>query len=93
MDNYFRSTPSLGLHEDPLDQRAKIKVGDIVMFDCNNNNNSLDHVQIVSQVLHVNGKIVIKMVGHNTDSDYRDLDTTITVDHAGAGGHFWSFSA
>jgi hypothetical protein len=92
MDNYFRSTPSLGLHEDPLDQRAKIKVGDIVMFDCNNNN-SLDHVQIVSQVLHVNGKIVIKMVGHNTDSDYRDLDTTITVDHAGAGGHFWSFSA
>ena len=92
MDSYFSSTPSLGLHEYPLDQRDKIKVGDIVMFDWNNNN-SLDHVQIVSQVLHVNGKIVIKMVGHNTDSDYRDLDTAITVDHPGAGGHFWSFSS
>ena len=54
MDNYFRATPSLGLHEYPLDQRAKIQVGDIVMFDWNNNN---------------------------------------SLDHAGAGGHFWSFSA
>ena len=92
MDAYFRATPSLGLHEYPLSQRDKIKVGDIVMFDWNNNN-SLDHVQIVSQVLHQNGKVVIKMVGHNTDSDYRDLDTAITVDHPGAGGHFWSFSS
>lgn len=91
MDSYFSETPSLGLHEYPLSDRAKIKVGDIVMFDWNNNN-SLDHVQIVSQVIHTGSKIVIKMVGHNTDSDYRDLDTAITVDHPGAGGHFWSFS-
>ena len=92
MDDYFRSTRSLGLHEYPLAQRKKITVGDIVMFDWNNND-SLDHVQIVSQVLHVDGKVVIKMAGHNTDSDYRDLDTAITVEHPGAGGHFWSFSA
>jgi hypothetical protein len=32
------------------------------------------------------------MAGHNEDTDYRDLDTTITVDHPGATGHFWSFS-
>ena len=92
MDNYFSSTPSLGLHEYPLDERDKIEVGDIVMFDWNDND-SLDHVQIVSQVIHVDGRIEIKMVGHNTDSDYRDLDTAITVDHPGAVGHFWSFSA
>ncbi|NEN05626.1 CHAP domain-containing protein [Diaminobutyricibacter tongyongensis] len=92
MDNYFSSTPSLGLHEYPFDDRDKIKVGDIVMFDWNDND-SLDHVQIVSQVIHQNGKILIKMVGHNTDSDYRDLDTAITVDHPGAVGHFWSFTA
>ena len=92
MDTYFSSTPSLGLHEYPLDERAKIKVGDIVMFDWNDND-SLDHVQIVSQVLRANGTIVVRMVGHNTDSDYRDLDTVITVDHPGAVGHFWSFSA
>jgi hypothetical protein len=61
------------------------------MFDWNSND-SLDHVQIVSAVQNVNGKISIKMVGHNEDSDYRDLDEAITVDHPGGGGHFWSFS-
>ncbi|MFF1876873.1 amidase domain-containing protein [Leifsonia sp. NPDC058230] len=92
MDNYFRSNAgALGLTEYPLDQRDKIKVGDIVMFDWNDNN-SLDHVQIVSGVQNVGGKISIKMAGHNTDSDYRDLDETITVDHPGAIGHFWSLS-
>jgi len=92
MDSYFRANATqLGLTEHPLDQRADIKVGDIVMFDWNNND-SLDHVQIVSGVKTVNGQIKILMAGHNTDSDYRDLDQAITVDHPGAGGHFWSLS-
>ncbi len=92
MDDYFRQNATkLGLTEYPLDQRDKIKVGDIVMFDWNNND-SLDHVQIVSAVSTVNGKITIEMAGHNTDTDYRDLDHTITVDHPGATGHFWSLS-
>ncbi|GAA1447952.1 amidase domain-containing protein [Leifsonia poae] len=91
MDAYFRAHPELGLTEYPLDQRDKIKVGDIVMFDWNDND-SLDHVQIVSAVEKVGGQIKIKMVGHNEDSDYRDLDETITTDHPGAIGHFWSFS-
>jgi hypothetical protein len=90
MDTYFSEHPELGLTEYPLDQRDKIEVGDIVMFDWNDND-SLDHVQIVSAVQKVNGKTEIKMVGHNEDSDYRDLDETITVDHPGAVGHFWSF--
>ncbi|MFE4468539.1 amidase domain-containing protein [Leifsonia sp. NPDC056824] len=92
MDDYFRQNATqLGLTRYSLDQRDKIKVGDIVMFDWNNNN-SLDHVQIVSAVSTVNGKVTIQMAGHNTDTDYRDLDHTITVDHPGATGHFWSLS-
>jgi hypothetical protein len=92
MDEYFRENATqLGLTEYSFDQRDKIKVGDIVMFDWNDND-SLDHVQIVSAVQNVNGQIKIKMVGHNEDSDYRDLDQAITVDHPGAVGHFWSLS-
>lgn len=92
MDQYFRENAAkLGLTEYSFDQRDKIKVGDIVMFDWNDND-SLDHVQIVSAVQNVNGQIKIKMVGHNEDSDYRDLDEAITVDHPGAIGHFWSLS-
>jgi hypothetical protein len=92
MDEYFRENAAkLGLTEYSFDQRDKIKVGDIVMFDWNDND-SLDHVQIVSAVQNVNGQIKIKMVGHNEDSDYRDLDQAITVDHPGAVGHFWSLS-
>jgi hypothetical protein len=92
MDAYFRAhAAELGLTEYSFDQRDKIKVGDIVMFDWNDND-SLDHVQIVSAVENVNGQIKIKMVGHNEDSDYRDLDEAITVDHPGGIGHFWSLS-
>ncbi|RDV43659.1 hypothetical protein DOE76_17145 [Leifsonia sp. ku-ls] len=92
MDQYFRENAAqLGLTEYSFDQRDKIKVGDIVMFDWNDND-SLDHVQIVSAVQNVNGQIKIKMVGHNEDSDYRDLDEAITVDHPGGVGHFWSLS-
>ncbi len=92
MDDYFRANAAtLGLTEYSFDQRDKIKVGDIVMFDWNDND-SLDHVQVVSAVEHVDGKILIKMVGHNEDTDYRDFDHTITVEHPGAVGHFWSLS-
>lgn len=92
MDAYFQqNAAALGLTEYSFDQRDKIKVGDIVMFDWNDND-SLDHVQIVSAIENDNGQIKIKMVGHNEDTDYRDLDTAITVDHPGAIGHFWSLS-
>jgi len=92
MDAYFSAhAAELGLTKYSFDQRDKIKVGDIVMFDWNDND-SLDHVQIVSAVNNVNGKITIEMAGHNTDTDYRDLDHTITVEHPGATGHFWSLS-
>ena len=92
MDDYFRENASeLGLTEYSFDQRDKIKVGDVVMFDWNDND-SLDHVQIVSGIQNVGGHIKIQMAGHNEDSDYRDLDEAITVDHPGGIGHFWSLS-
>jgi hypothetical protein len=92
MDDYLRANAvQLGITQYPLDQRDKIKVGDIVMFDWNNNN-SLDHVMIVSAIVKTGTTIKIKMVGHNVDTDYRDLDRVITVDEPGAVGHFWALS-
>lgn len=89
-DNWLRANKdALGVTELTIEQRDQVKVGDIVMFDWNLNN-SLDHTQIVSDVQVVDGKTIIKMVGHNTDSDWRDLDKTITVDHPGGYVFFWS---
>jgi hypothetical protein len=89
MDNYFRSDAKrLGLTEYPLNKRKKIAVGDIVMFDWNNND-SLDHVEIVSKVETVDGHIRVKMAGHNKDTKYRDLDTVMTKEYPDGVGHFW----
>jgi len=89
MDNYFRTNAkTLGLTELPLDKRAKITIGDIVMFDWNDND-SLDHVEIVSKVETVDGHIRIKMAGHNKDTKYRDLDTVMTKEYPDGVGHFW----
>jgi hypothetical protein len=89
MDNYFRSDAKrLGLTEYPLNKRKKIAVGDMVMFDWNNND-SLDHVEIVSKVETVDGHIRVKMAGHNKDTKYRDLDTVMTKEYPDGVGHFW----
>ncbi len=74
-----------------FDERSQVKVGDLVVFDWNDND-FLDHIQVVSAVTTVDGVTSIKMVGHNLDTNYRDLDETITVDHPGATGHFWSIA-
>lgn len=89
-DEWLRdNADELGITELPFEKRDQVKVGDIVMFDWNHND-MLDHTQIVSEVSVVDGKSIIKMAGHNLDSDFRDLDTTITVDHPGATAYFWS---
>jgi hypothetical protein len=92
MDQYFQATPSLGLTRLSLDQRDQVKVGDVAMFDWNQNNIP-DHVMIVSQVTTEGDKTIIKAVGHNKDFDYRDLDETITVEHPGGNAWFWSVPA
>jgi hypothetical protein len=89
-DNWLRANQdALGVKELTIEQRDQVKVGDILMFDWNHNN-SLDHTQIVSDVQVVNGETIIKMAGHNTDSNWRDLDKTISVDHPGGAVYFWS---
>lgn len=88
-DEWLRSHPEYGATQLSFDQRDQVKVGDLVVFDWDNND-SLDHIQVVSSVTVVDGVTKIGMVGHNLDSDYRDLDTTITVEHPGATGWFWS---
>jgi len=88
-ENWLTATPELGATQLSFDERDQVKIGDLVVFDWNDND-YLDHIQVVSSVETVDGEIVITMVGHNLDTDYRDLDETITVDHPGATGHFWS---
>lgn len=90
-ESWLTANPQLGATELSFDERSLVKVGDLVVFDWNDND-FLDHIQVVSAVTTVDGVTSIKMVGHNLDTNYRDLDETITVDHPGATGHFWSIS-
>jgi len=87
-ENYLLANPQAGFTRLTVDQRDQAEVGDIVVFDWNSND-SADHIQIVSDIRVVDGKQQILMVGHNLDSNWRDFDTTITVDHPGALAWFW----
>ena len=87
-ENYLLASPQLGFTRLTADQRDQAEVGDIVVFDWNDND-SADHIQIISDIRVVDGKQQILMVGHNLDSNWRDFDTTITVDHPGALAWFW----
>ncbi|MDQ0744331.1 plastocyanin [Clavibacter sp. B3I6] len=80
---------ALGITRLELADRDRLKVGDIVIFDWNRNASG-DHTQIISAIEPKDGGNVVKMVGHNLDNDYRDLDETITTEHPGAEVHFWS---
>jgi hypothetical protein len=91
-DTWLRNNPQYGAVQLNFDQRDQVKIGDLVVFDWNVNN-SLDHIQVVSAIDEVDGRLEIKMVGHNKDTDFRDLDDTVSVDHPGASGYFWSLPA
>lgn len=84
--------PSLGFTRLTSDQRSQLQVGDLAYFDWNHNGVP-DHVMIVSAVSTVAGTTTVKLVGHNLDYDYRDLDTTITKDHPGADVWFYKLPA
>lgn len=89
MDDYFAANAKqLGLVRLNSDQRDKVALGDIGIFDWSGTG-SRDHVQIVTAIEHVDGKIEIKFASHNDDYAFRDLDNTITVQHPGAAMHFW----
>lgn len=89
MDEYFaQNAAQLGLQELSFDQRDKVALGDVAIFDWDNDG-SPDHTQIVTAIKKVNGVIKIEMASHNDDGPYRDLDELITQQHPGATGHFW----
>lgn len=70
-------------------QRDQVKVGDIAQFDWDNSGDR-DHTGIVTKVERVGDTISIFFAGHTLDSDYRSVDTAITVDHPGGTAYYWS---
>ncbi|TFD24704.1 amidase domain-containing protein [Cryobacterium sp. TMS1-13-1] len=70
-------------------QRDQVKVGDIVQFDWDNSGDR-DHTGIVTRVEKVGDTIEISFAGHTLDSDFRSVDTAITVDHPGGTAYYWS---
>jgi hypothetical protein len=88
-----RNQERIGWTRYEADQRDQVKIGDLVMMDWNPPTD-LNHIQVVSDIIHdADGTISIKMVGHNIDTDYRDLDETMTVDHPGMSAYFVSLPA
>ncbi|SEB45165.1 IPT/TIG domain-containing protein [Paramicrobacterium humi] len=88
MDNWLKSNPEVTRLSD--DQRSDVKVGDIAIFDWTGTGRR-DHVMIVSDVVPAaDGSVDIKLIGHNIDYDYRDLDETLTEEHPG--GQVWFYS-
>lgn len=89
MDDYFAANAkTLGLERLSSDQRDKVALGDIGIFDWDGDGDR-DHVQVVTAITHVDGKIKVEFASHNDDYDYRDLDNTLTVQHPGGAMHFW----
>ncbi|TFB88660.1 amidase domain-containing protein [Cryobacterium luteum] len=85
--NYIASTGKATALTDQ--QRDQVKVGDIAQFDWDNTGDR-DHTGIVTKVEKVGDTIAISFAGHTLDSDYRSVDTAITVDHPGATAYYWS---
>ncbi|WP_158251571.1 amidase domain-containing protein [Cryobacterium sp. M91] len=85
--NYIAQTGKAAALTDQ--QRDQVKVGDIVQFDWDNSGDR-DHTAIVTRVEKVGDTIEISFAGHTLDSDFRSVDTAITVDHPGGTAYYWS---
>jgi hypothetical protein len=70
-------------------QRAKVKLGDIVQFDWDRTGDR-DHTGVVTRIVHTASGIKIYFAGHTKDSAYRSVDTAITKDHPGGVAYYWS---
>ncbi|WP_183084958.1 amidase domain-containing protein [Mycetocola manganoxydans] len=92
MHDWFASDNGPDVTRLTLDQRDQVKIGDIGMFDWNNNDIP-DHVMLVSSVAVVDGVTKIGFASHNLDGPYRDLDVAITDEHPGGNAWFWSVPA
>ena len=88
MRDWLATRPDLAT---PLDdtQRDEVQVGDLAQFDWDNSGDR-DHTGIVTRVERTSSGTKIYFAGHTLDSDYRDVDTAITVDHPGGTAYYWS---
>lgn len=94
MDSYLADVQrSRGVERLTFDQRDRMALGDVVIFDWNANGLG-DHVQVIDRITtRPDGSFAIAMASHNKDFDFRDLDDEITVEHPGAIGHVWHLTA
>ncbi|MDQ1531376.1 MAG: hypothetical protein QOE37_1481 [Microbacteriaceae bacterium] len=86
--DFMDEHPELGT---PLtdSERSKVKLGDIVQFDWDRSGDR-DHTGVVTRIVKQGGHIRIFFAGHTNDSDYRSVDTAITVDHPGGEAFYFS---
>jgi hypothetical protein len=87
---YLGTRPDLAT---PLDdtQRDQVVPGDIAQFDWDGSGDR-DHTGIVTRVEHTADGVKIYFAGHTLDSDYRDVDEAIMVDHPGGTAYYWHLS-
>ncbi len=89
-DDWLGQHPELGAVKLDSSQRDQLKIGDIATFDWDNDGTP-DHAQIVSGIRMINGVRHIYLVGHDIDTDYRDLDDAIKTEGGpDATVSFWS---
>ncbi|BDZ45464.1 amidase domain-containing protein [Naasia aerilata] len=69
-------------------QRDQVVPGDIVQFDWDGSGDR-DHTGVVTRVEKTGAGIKIAFAGHTEDSDFRDVDEAITVDHPGGTAYYW----
>ncbi|WP_022883599.1 amidase domain-containing protein [Glaciibacter superstes] len=72
------------------DQRAEVKVGDVVQFDWDNSGDR-DHTAIVSKVVKSEeGGVEIYYAGHTNDTDYKSVDESVS--NTGGSVSYWSIA-
>lgn len=88
--DFMTAHPELGT---PLTdaQRDRVRLGDVVQFDWDGTGDR-DHTGVVTRITTAGGRTRIGFAGHTMDSDYRDVDDAITVDHPGGTAFYWSLA-
>jgi len=69
------------------DQRAEVKVGDIVQFDWDDSGDK-DHTGIVTRVENTASGVEVYYAGHTNNTDYRSVDESLAL--AGGSVSYWS---
>ncbi|MGR0320642.1 amidase domain-containing protein [Agromyces sp. ZXT2-3] len=91
MHEWLAAHPELATPLDDAD-RDRVQLGDVVQFDWDRSGDR-DHTGIVTRIERGDdGEVRIAFAGHTKDSDYRDVDVAITVEHPGAEVYYWSLA-